>query len=307
MPATARPLLIAPALILCLALPGKAAAQSLAVSGTVTAPVDAPLEGGKVVACSVPYQICKTKIETPLRRVTGANWAFELKLPNKGPWQLVAWKDSDGDDDASPGDYIGTMQNGGEVVAPPNAVRIAVKKVDGGASAARATGGGGAGNSGDAGALAGSWSQSSAARELVLTSKIKLQPSIATGYGTNLGGTFGAGSATNTVIVTESASLPVRRQMTLVVQPNGSFTWKIDKSYTEGSCAKTVSQEKRGQLRAAGGKLTFSIQGGRESWSSCGKSGSTAISPGSETYDYTLAGGSLKVTGSGGVNWVFRH
>jgi hypothetical protein len=207
----------------------------------------------------------------------------------------------DGDNDASPGDYLGAAQGGGEIAAPTSAVRIAVKKVEGGPAAAAASGGGGAS------ALAGNWSQSSAVKELVLTSKIKLQPSIATGYGTNLGGTFGAGSATNTVIVTESASLPVRRQMTLIVQRDGGFTWKIDKSYTEGSCAKTVAQEKRGQLRVAGGKLTFSIQGGRESWSSCGKSGTAAISPGSETYDYALAGGSLKVTGSGGVNWLFRH
>ncbi|MDG2532834.1 hypothetical protein P6144_04185 [Sphingomonas sp. HITSZ_GF] len=312
----ARPTQLAPALLLaataCFAgAPDKAvangseggtepAAQSMTITGMVLAPAGAPLEDAKVIACSSPYQACKTKIEAPLRHVGGPSWAFELKLPNKGPWQIVAWKDADGNDDASAGDYLGVARDGGEIEAPANAVRISVKKVEGDQSAASAS-------NGDVPALAGTWSQSSTSKELVLASKIKLQPSMATGYGTNLGGTFGPGSATNTTIVTESTPVSVQRQMSLAIQRDGSFLWKISKQHTEGKCTKAVTQEKRGQVLTSGGKMTFAIKSGREGWSSCGKTGAGAISARSETYSYSLSGGALRLSGPGGVNWTFRR
>ncbi|NIJ64592.1 hypothetical protein FHR20_001523 [Sphingomonas leidyi] len=317
MPVAARPIVFAPALLLaataCFAgASDKAAAnaseagaapaqQGASITGDVQAPAGARMEGGKVVACSSPYQSCKTKIEAPLRQAGGSSWAYELKLPDRGPWQLIAWQDADGDDEASPGDYLGIARDGAEISAPASAVRIAVKLVAGDQAAAKAS-------NGDIPGLAGSWSQSSTATELVIGSKIKFQPSMATGYGTNLGGTFGPGSATNTTIVTESMPVTVRRQMTLVIRRDGTFTWRITKIQPEGkSCTKTINQEKLGRIQTAGGKMTFAIQGGNESWSGCGKGGSGTISPRSETYGYSNAGGGLRLTGPGGVNWAFRR
>jgi hypothetical protein len=48
--------------------------------------------------------------------------------------------------------------------------------------------------------LAGRWVQSSSGQELVLRPKIKLTPNAAVGYGTNLGGSVGYGSATTTAL-----------------------------------------------------------------------------------------------------------
>lgn len=317
MPFAARPIVLAPALLLaasaCFAgTPDKAAAnaaeaaagpspQSLSITGDVQVPAGAPMAGGKVVACSSPYQSCKTKIEAPLRQAGGSTWTYALALPDRGPWQLIAWKDVDGDDEASPGDYLGIARDGAEITAPASAVRIAVKRVEGDQTAAKAS-------NGDIPGLAGSWSQSSTGTELVIGSKIKFQPSMATGYGTNLGGTFGRGSATNTTIVTESMPVTVRRQMHLVIRRDGTFTWRITKVQPEGkSCSKTIAQEKLGRIQTAGGKMTFAIQGGQESWSGCGKGGSGTISPRSETYSYSNAGGGLRLSGPGGVNWSFRR
>ena len=92
------------------------------------------------------------------------------------------------------------------------------------------------------------------------------------------------------------------------IRQDGTFTWRITKTQPEGkSCTKTITQEKLGRIQTAGGKMIFAIQGGQESWSGCGKGGSGTISPRSETYSYSNAGGALRITGPGGVNWAFRR
>lgn len=185
--------------------------------------------------------------------------------------------------------------------APASAVQISVRMLEGSQNHAEAS-------NADIPALAGSWSQASTGTELVIGSKIKFQPSMATGYGTNLGGTFGPGSATNTTIVPESAPLTVRREMNLTIRRDGTFTWQITRSHAEGKgCTKTVTQRKEGRIATSGGKMTFSIQGGQESWSSCGKSGSGPMSPRNETYGYGSSGGELRLSGPGGVDWRFRR
>ncbi|HWK36482.1 hypothetical protein [Sphingomonas sp.] len=272
----------------------------LTISGTVAAADGAALDGGKVIACSAPYKACKTQVEAPLRR-DGTGYAFTLTVPDTGPYQIVAWKDVDGNNDASPGDYLGMARDGAAVTAPAALPRIAVKRVEGTAATVAAAG------TGSGGAVTGSWSQSSTTRELVLMPKIKFQPSLATGYGTNLGGTFGAGSATNTVIVNESTSVTVNRSMTLTIRPDGGFSWRITRSYPEGSCTKTVNQVKEGRATASGGSLTFAIERGTEQWSGCGKAGSGAIGPSRESYSYRAAGAALTISGSGGVNWAFHR
>lgn len=272
------------------------------IRGIVTEPDGANLAGAKVVACSVPYQDCATKVEAPLTRLQDGLFSYVLQTPGPGPWQVVAWKDSDGDGDASPGDWVGVARDGAGILAPATVLRIGMKQVEGDQRQARAS------NS-DIPKIAGAWSQSSSTQELVLTPKIKLQPSIATGYGTNLGGTFGPGSATNTTIVTESTPMLIRRFMNLEISPDGAFRWKINKVQPDGSgCTKTIDQLKEGRITTSAGSITFKIQGGTDGWrSSCGKSGQSAMRASSETYSYSVVAGALVIKGSGGVNWIFRR
>lgn len=279
-----------------------AAPQEHRISGHVTADDSKALPGAKVVACSVPYQECKVKVEAPLKKVMDGIYAYELELPGPGPYQVVAWKDTDGDGDANPGDWVGLARNGAGVSAPTGLMRIKMARIDGDQAQARAS-------NGDVPALAGNWTQFSTSQELVLASKIKLQPSMATGYGTNLGGTFGPGSATNTTIVTESTPVTVRRTMNLAIRADGTFSWKISKSQPDGSrCTKTIDQLKTGRVTTSAGKITFNILEGSDSWrSSCGKSGQGAIRASSETYSYSASGGTLAIKGPGGVNWSFRR
>lgn len=276
--------------------------QEFEIRGIVTEPDGANLAGAKVVACSVPYQDCTTKIEAPLIRLQDGLFSYVLKTPGAGPWQVVAWQDSDGDGDASPGDWVGVARDGAGILAPATVLRIGMKRVEGDQRQARA-------NNSDIPKLAGAWSQSSSAQELVLTSKIKLQPSLATGYGTNLGGTFGPGSATNTTIVTESTPMLVHRAMNLEIRSDGTFRWKIAKVQPDGThCIKTIDQVKEGSVTTIGGSITFKIQSGTDEWrSSCGKSGQSAMRASSETYSYSTVAGALVIKGPGGVNWTFRR
>lgn len=156
--------------------------------------------------------------------------------------------------------------------------------------------------------IAGTWSQSSRGKELVLVPKIKLQPNVGVGPGTSLGGTTGYGSLTRTAIVTEPTLIDVARSMTLTVAADGRFSWTIVKRHAEDArCTRTTTQEKKGRVTRTNGMLVFAISGGSERWqSSCGKSGNGAISPASESYDLSVQGGMLQLA-SGPVRWTFKR
>jgi len=157
--------------------------------------------------------------------------------------------------------------------------------------------------------LAGNWSQASVGQELVIAPKFKLQPSMTPNYGTSLGGSVGAGSYTNTTIVTEATPMRVDRRMILSIRPDGSYSWNITKVQPEGErCTRTIEQVKQGKVSIAGDKISFATSSGTETWrSSCGKSGNGTVTAQTETYSYSFDGGALSVRGSGGVNWQFRR
>lgn len=157
--------------------------------------------------------------------------------------------------------------------------------------------------------LAGNWSQASEGQELVIAPKFKLQPSMTPNYGTSLGGSVGAGSYTNTTIVTEATPMRVDRRMNLSISADGSYSWRITKVQPEGErCTRTIEQVKQGKVAIAGDKISFTTSGGTETWrSSCGKSGNGTVTAQTETYSYSLTGSALSVRGSGGVNWQFRR
>jgi hypothetical protein len=152
----------------------------------------------------------------------------------------------------------------------------------------------------------GRWTQSSSGKELVLVPRIKLQPNVGVSYGTSLGGTAGYGSPTRTAIVTEPVLMQVTRSMTLEVEGDGRFVWKIVKRYAEKEgCSMTTTQVKQGRVAEEGGKAHFAIEGGTERFvSSCGQEGSSDLARTSEQYAVQLGGGRL-VLQSGATRWTF--
>jgi hypothetical protein len=156
--------------------------------------------------------------------------------------------------------------------------------------------------------LTGPWVQSSSGQELVLKPKIKLTPYAAPGYGTNLGGSVGYGSATSTVVATEATPLHVERNMALTIAPDGKFTWIVNKRETEtASCVRTGKQERHGRVSASGSELVLAVNGGRETSSrSCGGAGASAMPATILRYRMQLTGNELVLT-SGPDRWRFQR
>lgn len=163
---------------------------------------------------------------------------------------------------------------------------------------------------GGAGPLAGNWAQKSSGPELALTPKLKITPSIAaTGF---VVGTTGYGaSQTTTTISNEFSSVQTDRAMTLNVRSDGAFTWVIDKSRASAKqgCQVVTREEKVGMVQVEGGRATFQITGGNQSSrDTCdpARASSSAKPASTETYALAVSGSTLKLSGSGGVNWVFN-
>lgn len=156
--------------------------------------------------------------------------------------------------------------------------------------------------------IAGRWVHQGTQQELVLQPVIKLQPYVVPGYGTSMGGSVGYGSATSTNIVTEARPARVERQMTLTIGADGDFEWRAVRRQPEGeSCIRTVSEYKRGSVRADGARLIFRVGGGSEQIaSSCGARSENEIAPREETYQIDRSNGRLRLT-SGGASWMFSR
>jgi hypothetical protein len=142
----------------------------------------------------------------------------------------------------------------------------------------------------------------------VLRSKIKLTPYAAPGYGANVGGSVGYGSATTTIVTAEAAPVRVERNMTLDIAGDGAFTWLISKREAEsGSCVRTVSQERRGRATVSGNELVLAVSRGRETYSrNCGGEGRTVLPAVTERYRIELAEERMLLT-SGSTRWRFRR
>ena len=156
--------------------------------------------------------------------------------------------------------------------------------------------------------VAGRWTQASSGKELVLAPRVKLQPNVGPSYGTNLGGTVGYGSMTRTTIVTEPVMMDVARSMTLAIEADGRFKWTIVKRHGEREyCKVTTTQVKQGRVEQGGGKMSFSVGGGTESFvSSCGRRGTSQLGKSTEHYDMQLAGNRIVLSG-GSSRWTFTR
>ncbi len=164
-----------------------------------------------------------------------------------------------------------------------------------------------------AGALDGAWTQKSDGQELTLVPKLKIAPSMsATGM---VIGTAGyGGSSTTTTLQSEFVPMRTQRAMSLVIRPDGGFTWTIDKSRASSAqkpdCKLMVREEKTGRVRLVGDKMVFDVTGGvQSSRDSCdpAKISRGAKAPAAESYSYRVAGGALTLSGPGGLNWTFSR
>jgi len=294
--------------------PGKSAAARVdparVISGVVLPPKDVDMTGAKVLACLTPRETCTQEAEAPLKIENGVG-RFELIVPVVGDYHVMVWKDVDGDETPNPGDIVAFAHNMEAVASGQRLTDMdAVVKSEGltdvnfggepmgvqaelqAAAAAVRTAN-----------LTGRWSQSSTGSELVWGPEIKFQPAISTsGFGTNLGGTFGAGSATNTTIVYSFKPMQVRRTMTMDVRPDGSFHWVATQERRQGKC-RNVRQEKRGRVAVQGDQLTLVVVDARQS---CGGGKVERLEAKPETFTLARQGTAFRLTADKGVNWTFN-
>lgn len=291
---------------------GKATAPrvdpALVMTGSVEAPEGQGLDGALVIACLTPRETCAQEATGPLKVVDGRG-EFALTVPQAGDYHLTIWKDVNGNETPDAGDILAFANN---MEAVPSGQRLspmtAFIRTDG----AMTTNPGGrpmgteaelaeAARMIRAGGVAGRWSQNSYGSELVWGPEIKFQAASATtGIGTNLGGTFGAGSATNTTITYSYKPVQVRRTMSLDVRPDGGFHWTAVQERRQGKC-RSVRQEKFGRIRIEGDKLTFVVADGRQT---CGGA-PEALEAKDETYTLVRSGDGFRLTGERGVDWAF--
>ncbi len=241
------------------------------ISGVVEGPEGQSLDGAIVMACLAPRETCAQAASGPVTVSNGVG-SYALTVPVAGQYHLTIWKDVNGNQTPDAGDLLAFANN---MEAVPSGQRLspmtAFVRPEGEAPAN--PGGNPMGTEADlAGAarmvqtagIAGGWSQSSSGAELVWGPEIKFQAANATvGFGSNLGGTFGAGSPTNTTIVYSYKPVQVKRTMSLNVRPDGTFHWTAVQERRQGKC-KSVRQEKFGRIRIEGDKLTFVVADARQ-------------------------------------------
>jgi len=284
---------------------------ALLIQGTVTAPEGQTLDGAKVIACLTPQETCTQEATAPLTIQNGVG-RFVLTVPVKGDYHLMVWKDADGDGALNAGDLMAFAHNMKAVPSGQRLTPMVGFVRDEGRSTAN-LGGEPMGTEAElaeaaaavrSAGLAGRWSQSSTGTELVWGPEIKIQPSISTsGFGTNLGGTFGAGSPTNTTISYSYKPVSMSRTMTLEIAADGAFHWSARQERQTGKC-RSVRQEKFGRIRVQDGQLTFVVADARQG---CGGPPDSTIEVKDETYALSGGGGAFRLTGDHGVNWNFTR
>ena len=292
-----------------------------AIVGEFRVPQGADVTATQVILCAEPVAECEgreIKVK-PVRLSQDRTAAYGYDDRDGGfiakglnpaaKYQVVVWYDANRNDDADVGDTFGALK-GGTAVSPGYAerVRMATKGTfqntsvdEGGARGAAPT------------MLVGTWrTQGGGGSELKMTPTIKFQPSMSTGNGFDMGGTMGAGSPTNTVIVNEYKSVKGGdRVQALTINPDGSFKWIVDRGAPRGSsCVEQVHEERLGQARINGSKITLSITGGFTTLTNpCGETFRNRRDPfptRTEDYEFTRTGNSLNFKGTGGVNWTFK-
>ncbi|RZJ00931.1 MAG: hypothetical protein EON90_05365 [Brevundimonas sp.] len=279
------------------------------IHGVVTAPQGVDLTGAVAVACLTPRETCAQEAQAELVVQDGVG-RYELIVPAPGQYHVMIWKDGDGDGKGTAGDVVAFANNmepvaSGQSLTPMTAFVRTEGEMDanlGGAPMGAQAEMEQAAAAVRTARLGGRWSQASNGTELVWGPEIKFQPAISSsGFGTDLGGTFGPGSQTNTTIVYSYKPMQVRRSMTLDVHPDGSFHWVITQQRRNGKC-RTVRQEKFGRLAMDGERLILAVADARQS---CAGAAAERLEAKSETYEFTRRGPGFRLTADKGVDWAF--
>lgn len=281
------------------------------IHGEVYAPEGQSLEGATVMACLTPRETCVQEAEAPLTVVDGVG-RYELVVPQAGAYHLTVWKDVNANSTPDVGDLLAFAHN---MEAVPSGQRLTPMTAFVRREGAMTTNAGGkpmgsavqlaaAAAAVRAGGLGGIWSQRSSGSELVWGPEIKFQAASATvGFGTNLGGTFGSGSPTNTTIVYSYKPMQVSRTMALDVQPDGAFHWTAVQERRQGKC-RSVRQEKFGRVQVEGDQITFVVADARQS---CGGGAQETVELKDETYTLGRTDTGFRLTGDKGINWAFTR
>lgn len=283
---------------------------AMVISGLVDGPEGQSLDGAIVMACLSPRETCAQEASGPVSVSNGVG-SYALTVPVAGQYHLTIWKDVNGNQTPDAGDLL-AFANNMEAVSSGQRLSPMTAFVRPEGEAPANAGGNPMGTEADltaaaqmvqAAGIAGGWSQSSSGVELVWGPEIKFQASSATtGFGTNFGGTFGAGSPTNTTIVYSYKPVQVKRTMSLDVRPDGTFHWTAVQERRQGKC-RSVRQEKFGRIRIEGDKLTFVVADGRQT---CGGA-PEMMEVKDETYTVDRSGGGFRLTGDRGINWAFAR
>lgn len=288
---------------------GPAPQEGLRISGVVEAPRGQSLEGAIVMACLTPRETCRQEATGPVTVANGVA-RYDVNVPVSGDYHISVWKDVNGNQTPDQGDLLAFANNmdpvpAGQRLTPmPAFVRGPGDMVTnpGGAPMGSGRDLAGAARAVESGRLAGRFSQRSTGSELVWGPEIRFQAAAATaGFGTDLGGTFGPGSQTNSTIVYSYKPVDVNRTMSLDVRPDGTFHWIAVLERNQGDC-RPVRQEKFGRLRVEGDQLTFVVVDARQS---CGGRAAERMEAKDETYTLARAGGGFRLTGEHGVDWTF--
>ena len=283
---------------------------AMLISGTVTVPEGQSLDGAKAMACLTPQETCAQNAEVPVTIENGVG-RYEIVVPQKGDYHVMIWKDVNGNATPDGGDLMAFANNmeafpSGERLTPmtlfvraaghakmttnPGGFPYRLKDPKAAAEAVKTAG------------IAGNWSQQSFGTELVWGPEIKFQAAGATaGFGTDLGGTFGAGSATNSTIVYSYKPVQVKRSMALDVAPDGTFHMTANMERRQGDCTP-VRQEKFGYIRMEGGKMIFAVADARQT---CGKGKAEKMKAEDETYTFSRKGNGFHLAGENGIDWTF--
>ncbi|MFJ6024314.1 hypothetical protein ACIQC9_06935 [Brevundimonas sp. NPDC092305] len=280
------------------------------IEGVVHAPDGVDLAGARAFACLTPQETCLQDAQADVTVKDGVG-RYRIIVPVAGDYHVMIWKDADGDEAAEPGDVQAFANNmepvaSGQMLSPMTAFLRQDGEMTtnlGGAPMGAAAELAESARTVRTLNLAGRWSQSSSGSELVWGPEIKIQPAISTsGFGTDLGGTFGPGSQTNTTIVYSYKPMQVSRRMTLTVQSDGRFHWVAEQERRQGNC-RSVRQEKFGRIAEDGDRVTFVVADARQS---CGGGRAEAMDAKPETFSLSRSGGALRLSGDKGVDWTFR-
>jgi|GEM_PF-5545999 len=160
-------------------------------------------------------------------------------------------------------------------------------------------------------ALQGRWSAESAVTKLVRVPVMESKSAFTrnAGSGWAMGGAGSSGSRVIHTMKDKEMPMSVVIGTTLTIRPDGRFTMigaqERAASPTNQSCRVSTVQEKSGRIRVEGDAMVFTIEDAVERKGNSCDASSASSTPmaggGTETYRFTVSGGTLRLNAGGGT------